>query len=435
MIDDVKIFNKYVEKMNKYGWYLFYVPEANYDWRENYNNFQNVYDLFNTAINFHFDFWYNIMDTRNEFIRWWMNKELLCDVINFGVSPFPTTTLVLEDGKLDDCRRRFGDKWYKPTPHPGLKMMQIVKNLEIEDTTQMLLISKDKHSHGFKKIYEITNWDELRSKGLEFNKNMALPEYAASPSTTFLADFCIQEGEVNYGEDLNEIPRCEVHTPEIDPHPKSGEYGLTLCDMHHAESPLQTSKLFIDSLPFNIYIGCDDVNNPPTNLYEKIQLSLKYDTNGNVVEQSHFTLEDTFVFRGGGKNENWSTSLGRNQINDTLVEKKVEGGFLRFECNIIYIDKEEKYSIPNKNSYRGLSFYFEEDSDFTYEFDIKTGQYRSKSFLDRGIQNLFYFFHHDKTHFKSKNEKVIIFNCGHSIWKYTSSPNKEHFCILPKRFR
>ena len=40
MIDDVKIFNKYVEKMNKYGWYLFYVPEANYDWRENYNNFQ-----------------------------------------------------------------------------------------------------------------------------------------------------------------------------------------------------------------------------------------------------------------------------------------------------------------------------------------------------------------------------------------------------------
>ena len=80
-------------------------------------NFQSVHDLFNCSVPFYFDFWYNVMDTRHEFIRWWMNKELICDIINFGRSPYPITTLVLEgeDESKDGSNGtpiQFGEKKY-----------------------------------------------------------------------------------------------------------------------------------------------------------------------------------------------------------------------------------------------------------------------------------------------------------------------------------
>ncbi len=468
---NAKDFNNYISKMNRAGWHLFFVNNPSYDWRQHYTNFQSVHDLFNCSVPFYFDFWRNIMDTRHEFIRWWMNKELICDIMNFGTSPYPVTTLVLEDedkgrdgsgGKPE----QFGEKKYVPKPHPGLKLIQIVRNLQL-DNTNLLLVSKDTHSHGFEQIQEVKSWEELVKIYENLGKKIDLS--CKMMFEDFESDEFIE----------NKVPRVEIHPPGIEGHPNLGPYGYTLSDMYHSESPIETSKLFIDSLPFNIYVGCDDVSNPPHDIGKKIKYLWNLDMtehpifpsnhkirrNPNVqipklehlltYDDKYIDLELYFCFTGGGKTKNWSKSAERRWVSERILSDEErternrlkygnlprpveEEGILRFEMNIIYIDKKEKYSIPNKNNFKGLSFYFEEDCDLTFDFDVNEFEnirYISKSFLDQGFQNLFYFFQVKKTHFVSENEKVIIFNCGNPIWKYTDKPDGEHFTVLPKKFR
>ena len=136
-------------------------------------------------------------------------------------------------------------------------MIQI-KNLQLDDTN-LLLISKDIHSHGFEEIQEVKCWEELENiqkfgkKKIELGCEMVFEDFESD----------------EFSE--NKVPRIEIHTPCTEGDKKLKKYGYTICDMFHSESPIETSKLFIDSLPFNIYVGCDDVSNPPHDIEKKIR--------------------------------------------------------------------------------------------------------------------------------------------------------------------
>ena len=150
--------------------------------------------------------------------------------------------------------------------------------------------------------------------------------------------------------------------------------------------PVKYCKILKNSFPLNIYIGNCKTDEEYTKCVKTIK-NISLDSRKHIIRDNY----------DEENNRKWEKDMKEAYPYKSMRVNK-EDIKLRFKK----IDKENIRDIPKINNYRGFCIY----TEFGVEWI-------------RDILELFYFTNSEKA-FSTNNEKTIIFNTEHPMWKFTT---------------
>jgi hypothetical protein len=164
--------------------------------------------------------------------------------------------------------------------------------------------------------------------------------------------------------------------------------------------PVKYCKILKNSFPLNIYIGNCKTDEEYTKCVKTIK-NISLDSMKHIIRDNY---DET-------NNEKWSKDRKEAYPYKSIRVNK-EDIKLRFKK----IDKENIRDIPKINNYRGFCIY----TEFGVEWI-------------RDILELFYFTNSEKA-FSTNNEKTIIFNTEHPMWKFTTEFIGDYGLAIPEHY-
>ena len=177
---------------------------------------------------------------------------------------------------------------------------------------------------------------------------------------------------------------------------KSGAsgHGTYMADVNNIEYRLGFYKILTNSFPLNIYIGANTEKE-----YELCKERILH----------------SYYFRGDENLKLLKTKWNYLQVFYPYMKYNID--INKVKLNFIWLKKDESIDdIPKMNGYKGFCIYSS-----------------SNIFWDKNILGLLFYGHTEESLCKY-NDNVIIFNCEHSIYKYTNKPLDEHVGLLPKHY-
>jgi len=281
------------------------------------------------------------------------------------------------------------------TIHPGVNKLRYTYFLNIDKVPIYLECEKSSkiNTDGF---VEIKSMEELKEKILDNSKEnigVVWMEVSAGDNDGPSGEKLLG-GRENYGVDFPVgIRGLDLTTPG----------GSWIQESWLLDYPVKYCKILKNSFPLNIYIGNVQSDKEYIKCIEKIKK--KFEIN----------LEEFIYLK---------------RINDDLQEVPLEWTenknqaypFLSYRINlkdiVLHFNKVDNvHDIPKLNNHKGFCIYT--DCDVEWE---------------RDILELFYFTNSEKAFSTTENQKVIIFNTEHLMWKFTSEFVENFGMVVPQHY-
>jgi hypothetical protein len=359
-----------------------------------------VYNLIVGGIGF--DGWIDYNYSKDE--NFFFVKSICQSIVDKGIT-IPLGVHLVDITKYDPlqwkemlCECGFEDTFdsnHIMTIHPGANKLRYTYFLNIDKVPIYLECEKSSkiNTDGF---VEIKSMEELKEKILDNSKEnigVIWMEVSAGDNDGPSGEKLLG-GRENYGVDFPVgIRGLDLTTPG----------GSWIQESWLLDYPVKYCKILKNSFPLNIYIGNVQSDKEYIKCIEKIKK--KFEIN----------LEEFIYLK---------------RINDDLQEVPLEWTenknqaypFLSYRINlkdiVLHFNKVDNvHDIPKLNNHKGFCIYT--DCDVEWE---------------RDILELFYFTNSEKAFSTTENQKVIIFNTEHLMWKFTSEFVENFGMVVPQHY-
>ena len=277
------------------------------------------------------------------------------------------------------------------TIHPGANKLRYTYFLNIDKVPIYLECEKSSkiNTDGF---VEIKSMDELKEKVLNNSKEDIGVIWMEVGAT----DKELLGGRENYGVDFPVGMRgLDLTTPG----------GSWIQDSWLLDYPVKYCKILKNSFPLNIYVGNIKSDNQYTELTKKIK------------EKFEINLQE-FSARSQCQNEERIPTIPLKWREEKDEVYPFQSYRISQKDVVINFNKVDNINdIPNLNDHKGFCIYTDCDVEWK-----------------RDIIELFYFTNSEKAFATTKNQKVVIFNTEHPVWKYTSEFDKEFGIVIPQHY-
>jgi hypothetical protein len=273
--------------------------------------------------------------------------------------------------------------------HPGVNKLRYTYFLNIDKVPIYLECDQSSkiNTDGY---IEIKSMDELREKVLDNSKE----DIGVVWMEVGKADEDLLGGRENYGFDFpNGIRGLDLTTPG----------GSWIQKSWLFDYPVKYCKILKNSFPLNIYVGNVKSDEQYNELIKKIQD--EFERNLKVFAKEYYT----------GKEIPIEPSKWKEEKKEAYPFRSYRINFKDVVLNFNKVDNV--HDIPKLNDHRGFCIYT--DCDVEWE---------------RDIFELFYFTNSEKAFSTTENQKVIIFNTEHLMWKFTTKFVESFGMVVPQHY-
>ncbi len=400
---------------------LFYKKDMSNDELLQYRKIDSEYTSFkNKAIQELTSYLYNLIVGGLDFDGWidyncskdenfFFVKSICQGIVDKGVT-IPLGVHLVDITKYDNLQWRemlseysFNDTFdsnHIMTIHPGANKLRYTYFLNIDKVPIYLECEKSSkiNTDGF---VEIKSMEELKEKILDNSKeNIGVVWMEVSAENDGPSGEKLLGGRENYGVDFPVgIRGLDLTTPG----------GNWIQESWLLDYPVKYCKILKNSFPLNIYIGNVQSDKEYIKRIEKIkekfEINLQKFAKTYLYENNKSDIEDLP-----------EVPLKWRENKDEVYP------FLSYRINlkdiVLHFNKVDNvHDIPKLNNHKGFCIYTDCDVEWK-----------------RDILELFYFTNSEKAFSTTENQKVMIFNAEHSMWKFTSEFVENFGMVVPRHY-